>query len=99
MASKLSGIPVYNAADIDWVKEVSPALGTVDHSILTHGSRLGNEWMTRIYADACDMGFYVKGSTRTLLFTLCDTADNGEEVTAWIFRASETGIQLTVWND
>jgi hypothetical protein len=100
MAKKLPGIPVYNAGDITWVKDVRPMMGLTEHSDLTRNLAPGQKWMTRIYADACDVGFMVVGR-RVLLFTLTNIIKDatGEDVASWIFRNDEMDIELTVWND
>jgi hypothetical protein len=99
MAKKLPGIPLYKAADIDWHLDTKPVQGVVEISTLTRNNAPSQNWKTRIYPDAADIGFHVIGRTRTLLFTLIDTDQTHEETLAWHFRNDETGIVLTVLND
>lgn len=65
-----------------------------------HQSEINDvEIFHRIYIDAADVGFEVKGRRETKLFTFARTmSDKEENVTGWIFIA-KTGEEVIVYND
>lgn len=65
----------------------------------SEASCLPEHLVSRVYRDACDVGFLVRSprSGRTLLFTAVDRERDAEgELVADVFRANDAGRTLTI---
>ena len=72
--------------------------GIVDASDL--GLRAGAQPGERVWSDACDVGFWVCGRTRNVLFTLKseDRHDDGE-FRGWTFASDDGQFEINIIND
>lgn len=89
-------IPEYDIRVFTWMKTNGEWLGSTDVSDL---KSLGLVW-TRVYDDACDVGFMVRSPTGARkLFTLVSEKKDAEgDVLYWEF-VSNVGLVIRVHND
>ncbi len=52
---------------------------------LNHAGYHHNSFFNRVFDDACDCGFKIKGHTTELIFTYVDNDSDGEDVAGWKF--------------
>jgi len=91
MATNRLSIPVHNALAFTWA-------GTVG---VADVSDLPEHFYSRVYKDACDIGFYVRSERtgRFLLFTETARMEASEgELAGWVFT-SDDGFTIKVFND
>lgn len=91
MANTLPNVPVHAGSKFLW----SGRLGAAEVSDFNAATLAG-----RLYADACDVGFYVE-SPRTgkrVLFSEEDVERREGEIVSWRY-SSEEGFRIIVWND
>lgn len=90
----LRAIPVHRGSLFMWYHKS----GAADVSMIHYSC--GGQIYSRIYDDACDMGFYIE-SHRTgqrVLFTLTKVQKDREgEIMFWEFK-SRDGIEVTLFN-
>lgn len=90
MARTLPNVPVHSYTSFTWAGSV----GTAEVSDFNAANLAG-----RLYADACDVGFFVQGNRRKVLFSEASVERNGEgEIVAWCYESSE-GFKIRVFND
>lgn len=90
MARTLLNVPVHPYSKFTWAGPNA----TAEVSDFNPANLAG-----RLYADACDVGFYVQGNRRKMLFTEASVERNGEnEVVAWCYESAE-GFKIKVFND
>ena len=94
--AQLKNIPVHDGCKFSWVKD------SLGHVGLAERSDFGGTCLhARIYDDAMDVGFYVKGKRSTELFFLADAEyDNENDLVATIYEcASNPRITISIVND
>lgn len=98
--AKLRNVPVYPATLFSWLN----GNASVEASDLAGAGHGFLSFLSQIYDDACDVGFYVRGRGKTLLFTLEKTVreydDDPQEVSdivMWVFVNDK--IKISVFND
>lgn len=91
MAKLLPSVPVHDGGKFHW----SGNEGTADLSDFVPANLAG-----RLYADACDVGFYVvsQRTGRKVLFTESDVERREGELVAYHYEA-DGGLHITVFND
>jgi hypothetical protein len=90
-------------------RPTNPELPTHDgqHAFSWHGSHgsacasdLGGRVATRVWKDACDVGFQVKGKTRTVLFVLTERNHDAEGDLRFELFTSYCGkYTISIFND
>ena len=95
MATKQLPLTVVDGKDFTWTRKRDGVMGVADRSDLPE--HLGS----RVYADAADFGFMIKGGCSTRLFTHVQTLkDNEGEVVAEVFRCTTLPhVEVHVLND
>jgi hypothetical protein len=90
---KTLDIPVHDGAQFTWNKKTG----------FSEESTLGGPIAKRVYADACDVGFYVQShkTNRKMLFTFLaeDKSVDGELLATKWQSADDPSINITVFND
>jgi fatty-acid desaturase len=78
-----------------WKKNHNLHTGFVDMSDLPKNS------VNRVFTDSYDIGFFVKGKQKTLLFTLKnEIRDSENEVTQYVFVCTDMpNVTINVFND
>jgi hypothetical protein len=89
MAKTLPNVPVHNGSKFSWCGPNGSA-ELSDFNPVTLASRL--------YGDACDVGFYVQGNRHRVLFHEVLVERREGEVVAYHYE-SEEGFRITVYND
>jgi hypothetical protein len=95
----LPSVPTHYATDaIGWTRRD----GSVEASTLSRGGTL----MSRVWNDACDLGFILVShrTLRAVLFILDKKMEKDGEVVGWLFTSHSRGrneakFTLTVFND
>jgi len=85
-------IPLYDISKFTWDK---------NHGV-TEASMLDNEFFSRVWHGAADVGFHVVGKTMTLLFLLQDIEQQDCDIVSWKFNARAfDGSEFTIriYND
>ncbi len=87
----LRGVPVHDGNKFHWYDGIGSADTSDLYPVVSR----------RLYADACDVGFYVK-SHRTghvVLFTYVKTNKAyGDDITSWTYE-SAAGVRIVIYND
>ena len=92
----MASIPTHDISKFSWDMTVSPATGELSASDI--GIR-------GCFAPIPDrgpntIGFNVHSpkTGTTLLFTMIQCLDNGDDIGGWVFKNRDTGIKVTIWN-
>ncbi len=86
----LRDVPVHDGKKFYWCQGIGSADTSDLYPVVSR----------RVYADACDIGFYVR-SHRTghvVLFTHTKTTKRGDEVISWTYQ-SAAGVRIVIYND
>lgn len=89
MAKTLPNVPVHMWAQFTW----SGPKGSAEVSDFNPATLAG-----RLYGDACDVGFFVQGMRRKMLFVEASVERVENEVVAYHYESAE-GFKITVFND
>jgi hypothetical protein len=90
MARTLPNVPVHAYAKFTW----AGPNGSAEVSDFNPATLAG-----RLYGDAVDVGFFVQGNRRKMLFSEASVDRDAEgEVTAWNYESPE-GFKIKIFND
>lgn len=91
----LETIPTLSAKDFTWTGSVGATFAS------DIGYRPGQIPGSRLYDDACDIGFRIAGRNENLIFVYAQDVKSldGTEISGWVYHSLDYRFSVTIYND